>query len=151
MNLDDAGKIVLTVRVRLEVKFAGAQVFDPMHPLVDAAGSLAGNLEEGGVVIELAEVITELLKIEIGVWQQIGLAQQEGANFVKEQGIFRGFVVTFGHTEDTDLGGLAKIELSGTRDIADVLNEQQIDRIQIQFAESSLHERRFKMARASRE
>jgi hypothetical protein len=41
MGLDDAGKIVLAVRVRQEVKFAGAQVFDPMHPLVDAAGCLA--------------------------------------------------------------------------------------------------------------
>jgi hypothetical protein len=41
MRLDDPSKIVLAVHVRLEVKFAGAQVFDPMHPLVDAAGCLA--------------------------------------------------------------------------------------------------------------
>ena len=151
MGLDDAGKIVVAVRVRLEVKFAGAQVFDPMHPLVDAAGCLAGNLEDGGAVIEPAEVTAELLKIEIGVWQQISLIQHERADLVKEQGIFRRLVVAFGHAENPDFRGLAEIELSGTRDITDVLNEQQIDLIQIQFAETSLHQRRFKMARATRE
>jgi hypothetical protein len=151
MRLDDAGKIVLAVRVRREVKFAGAQVFNPMHPLADAAGCLARNLKEGCVVIEPAEVTAELLKIEIRVWQQIGLVQHERADLVKEQGIFRRLVVAFGHAENADLRGLAEIELSGTRDIADVLNEQQIDLIQIQFAETSLHQRRFKMAGATRE
>src|SRR5208283_2754357 len=120
MRLDDTGQIVVAVRVRLEVQFTGAHMFDPMHPLLNAAGCLARNLKDGRVVIEPAEIAAELLKVEIGVRYQIRL------------------VVAFGHAEDADLYGLTKIELGGARDITDILNEQQIDLIQIQFGETSL-------------
>ena len=102
-------------------------------------------------MIEPAEIASELLKVEIGVRYQIRLVQHERADLVEEQGIFRRLVVAFGHAEDADLYGLAEIKFGGTRDIADVLDEQQIDLIQIQFREASLDQRRFQVARASRE
>ena len=48
----------------------------------------------------------------------------ERADLVKEQGVLGWLVVSLGDTEDADLGGFAKIELGGTRDIANVFNEQ---------------------------
>ena len=151
MRLDDACEIRVVVRMRLEMKFAGANVVDPMHPFIEAARRFARDLKDRRVVIEGAKIAMELLKTKVGVGQQVRLVQHERANFVKEQGILGGFIVAFGDAQDADLGRLAKIELRRTRDIADVFNEQQIDPVQVQFAKTPLHKRRFQMACAAGE
>src|ERR1017187_3650559 len=95
MRLDDASQVVLAMRVRYEVKFAGAQVFDPMDPLTQTAGCLARYLKHGGIVVELAKILGELLEVEIGVGLQIRFVEDERFYLVEEQVIFHGLVVAF--------------------------------------------------------
>ena len=70
---------------------------------------------------------------------------------MKQQWILAGFVVAFGDAEDADLGVLAEIELGRAGDVANVLDEHQVERIEIEFAQSALDERRFQMTRPARE
>ena len=137
--------------VRLDVDFAFGNVFEPVGPFANPLPGPAGDLEDRSVGVELAEIAEELVVVEVRVRQQIDLVEHKRADFVEQQRILTGFVVALGDTEDADLGVLAEVEFGRTSDVADVLDQYQVERIEVQFAETALDERRFQMTRPARE
>jgi len=139
------------VTVRVNVDFAFDDVFEPVGPFAKTLAGLARDLKNWRGGVELAEVSEEDLVIEITVRQQVHLVQHERADFVEQQRILGRFVVAFGDTENADLRVFAEVKLSRAGDVADVLNEHQVERIEVQFAETALDERRFQVTRPARE
>ena len=146
MRLDafDAG-----MSVRVHVDFACGNVFEPMRPFADSLPRPAGNLKDRRVGVEFAKVAQELVVVEIRVRQEIDLVQYERADFVEQQRILTGFVVTFGDAENSDLGIFTEIKLGRAGDVANIFNKDEVERIEIEFAEPALDERRFEVARAA--
>ena len=118
--------------VRVHVDFACGNVFEPMRPFADPLPRPAGNLKDRRVGVEFAKVAQELVVVEIRVRQEIDLVQYERADFVEQQRILTGFVVAFGDAENSNFRVLAEIEFSGTRDVTDVFDDEEIDGVELE-------------------
>ncbi|MCG3148752.1 MAG: hypothetical protein PCFJNLEI_02199 [Verrucomicrobiae bacterium] len=150
VRCDDVGQIVVVMMGR-DVEFTSGHVFQPVRPLGDALTGFAGDLEDRRSRVELAEVSDELVEVEIGVGQEINFVEHERADLVEEQRIFAGFVVAFGDAEDADFAGLAEIELGRAGDVADVLDQDEVQGVEVERIQAALDEWRFEVTCAARE
>jgi hypothetical protein len=82
--------------------------------------------------IDLANAVFNHLKIQVEIGQQVDLVDQGGIADPEHQGVFNGFVFTFGDREHHHALVLADIEFGRADQIADVLHDEQVDGIQVQ-------------------
>ena len=113
--------------------------FQPGKPGGQALSGTTGNFEDFLPRIDLAGSFPNLSHIAIDVWQEVDLIDQEHGGELKHQGIFGRFVIAFGHAQNHDLFIFAEIEFSGTNQVPDVFDDQQVERLQIQGFKGDLN------------
>ena len=84
--------------------------------------------------MDLVDVIDRLLAIVVKVGQQINFVEQRGITELKHLWIFDRLVLTFGNAQHHNALVFPDVKLSRTDKIADILDNQQVDAIQIEPA-----------------
>ena len=77
---------------------------------------------------------------------EIRFRHEQGVGTLKDRGVLDGLVVALGHAQDDDPQMLAQIEAGRADQIADVLDQQYIGRIQVELFNCRRHHRRVEMA-----
>ncbi len=83
-------------------------------------------------------------KVHVG--KQVRLCKNHGRGFTEEQGILERFVLALGDAEYGDFGGFPDVELGRADEIPDVLDYDQIERVQGQVNQRVVNQLCLKVA-----
>ncbi|MCK7527005.1 MAG: hypothetical protein MZV64_60070 [Ignavibacteriales bacterium] len=124
--LDDAGDVdaaaVRCILVGL-LRFAMSQSIQASRPSPVRAGDREGD----DVRVEHLHAALEVIHAEGDVGQQVDLVDDQRVHAAIGAGIFVGFVVAFGDGGDEHGLVRAKFEVGGTDQVADVLDDEQVE------------------------
>ena len=67
----------------------------------------------------------------------------------EDVGVLVGLVVALRHREDHDLGVLTEVELGRAHEVADVLDDDEVELVEVERADRTLDHVGFEMARAA--
>ena len=122
----------------------GAQ---PVEPRRQASAAPGRQLEHRRRVGERAQVGLGARGIEIVQHrQQVGLGEQQQVGGAEHHRILRRLVVALGGREQRHVAVLAEVETRGTDEIADILDEQDIQTRQLHMVQGVVHHVRVEMA-----
>src|ERR1700753_4276373 len=120
----------------------------PAEPLVEAGPCQGGRFNDFDFRVNLPCVLSRQFGLERDVRQQIDLVQDHQLRFTTDHWVFQRLVFAFGGAQHDDLGILAEIVARGTDQVADVLNKQQIERIEVPSVEMPIDHPGVKVASA---
>jgi len=83
--------------------------------------------------IQTGDVLPEPVHVEGDAGREVHLVEQQHGGGGDDVGVLGGLVIALGHTEHADLQILAQIEAHRADQVAHVLDEQQVDRIEVQL------------------
>ena len=105
--------------------------FAPLAPVLETFLGLGGNLENRHTGVDLVDKANRRLTVVVEVGQQIDLVEKCGIAFTEHQGIFSRFVFTFGYAQHHHPYVFTDVEFSRADQIADIFDNEQIDRIEV--------------------
>src|SRR5574340_297216 len=119
----------------------GELLAQPAEPDIHAQVLACRQAHDRGGVGKVAQVRFGLVRIEvIEHGQQIGLGQQHGVGGAEHHRVLRWLVVAFGYREERDVEILAEVEARPADQVADVLDEQDVDAVEIHVVHRVVHQ-----------
>jgi hypothetical protein len=110
-----------------------------------------GGVDHGGVSTHAAQRGGGALRIEIVEHlEQIRLAQDDEIAGAENDRVLGRLVIALGHAQQSDVTVLAEVEARGTDEIADIFDEQEIDRRERQLMQRLVDSLRIEMAGGAR-
>ena len=123
--------------------------YQPLYPCLQTFARAAGEWESGDVGVEDLHALCEVIHAEIDVGQQVDLVDDERIHAAIGAGIFIGLVVAFGHRCNEDSLMRAEFEVRRADEIANILNNEQIELRQVELIERAAQQNRIKMTIAA--
>lgn len=111
---------------------------EPLNPGCHALTGLAGNLKKGYAGIERFDALAEISQIEVKIRLQIDLIEQQHIQVAVHVRIFVGLVIPLWQAGDDQVKVGAKLESGRADEVAHILDDEQVDRVQGQLCQSGL-------------
>jgi len=97
----------------------------PVQPLAHAVAACGRGEDHFDGGIDAPGVLDALRHVETDMGQQVDLIDDHQRRSGEHVRILERLVVTLGHRENHDLGGLAQVPQRGADQVADIFDEQQ--------------------------
>ena len=131
---------------------AGARSRDPQQPVaprIDALARPRAQHDPLDVGMHDVDVVEELVEVEVEVRKQVDLVDDHELAGPEHQRVLERLVLALGHRAHHHARVLADPELGRANEVADVLDQQQVDLVERQRGDRRAHHIRVEMALAA--
>jgi len=80
-------------------------------------------------------VLVEERLVEGEGWHHVDLVEDDGVGYLEHPRVFERLVIAFGHGENHHLDVFTQIKVRRTHKIADVLDEDEVDVVEVEHVE----------------